>query len=120
MRRSMLRDFSQAFSFPARRLLVRFTSSKLFIGGLSFDTNETALRDAFAEHGEIIEVKVICDRMTSKSKGYGFVQFSSQEAATIALQKMHVIGWKKHPRGICREGMKLQFAVGFPLKLCNN
>ncbi|XP_042447233.1 glycine-rich RNA-binding protein 2, mitochondrial-like [Zingiber officinale] len=89
MRCSMPRDFSQAFSFPARRLLVRFTSSKLFIGGLSFDTNETALRDAFAEHGEIIEVKVICDRMTSKSKGYGFVQFSSQEAATIALQKMH-------------------------------
>ncbi|XP_073113262.1 glycine-rich RNA-binding protein 4, mitochondrial isoform X3 [Elaeis guineensis] len=56
--------------------------------GLSYDTNEAALNDAFCQHGEIVEVKVICDRITGKSKGYGFVQFCMESEATNALQKM--------------------------------
>ncbi|KAJ8464521.1 hypothetical protein OPV22_027073 [Ensete ventricosum] len=80
---------SSAAIIPARRLWLRYACSKLFVVGLSYDTNEIALRDAFAEHGEVVEVKVICDRSTtSKSKGYGFVRFSSEKEATIALQKM--------------------------------
>ncbi|CAL9767632.1 unnamed protein product [Musa acuminata subsp. burmannicoides] len=80
---------SWAAIIPARRLWLRHACSKLFVVGLSYDTNEIALRDAFAEHGEVVEVKVICDRSTtSKSKGYGFVRFSSEKEATIALQKM--------------------------------
>ncbi|XP_047055992.1 glycine-rich RNA-binding protein 2, mitochondrial-like [Lolium rigidum] len=62
--------------------------SKLFVGGLSYDTNETALKDAFSQHGEIIEVKVICHLATGKSKGYGFVKFSSETEAAAALEKM--------------------------------
>nr|KYP68166.1 hypothetical protein KK1_021786 [Cajanus cajan] len=49
------------------------SSTKLFVTGLSYDTNEPVLRDTFAQHGEIIEVKVICDHVTRKSRGYGFV-----------------------------------------------
>ncbi|KAL5581056.1 hypothetical protein UlMin_013498 [Ulmus minor] len=72
----------------ARKLSVRHSSSKLFVGGLSYDTNETVLKDAFGQHGDIIEVKVICDHKSGRSKGYGFVQFTSETAASKALQEM--------------------------------
>ncbi|KAJ6424978.1 hypothetical protein OIU84_025700 [Salix udensis] len=49
---------NRSVSLPiARCLLARHSSTKLFVGGLSYDTNETALKDAFGKYGEIIEVK---------------------------------------------------------------
>ncbi|XP_042753879.1 glycine-rich RNA-binding protein 2, mitochondrial isoform X2 [Lactuca sativa] len=57
--------------------------------GLSYDTHEPVLKDAFEQHGELIEVKVICDHKSGKSKGYGFVHFVSEESATKALAEMH-------------------------------
>ncbi|CAM0870367.1 unnamed protein product [Alopecurus aequalis] len=79
-------------AIPIGRLLNRvaaFSScSKLFVGGLSYDTNEIALKDAFSQHGDIVEVKVICHPVTGKSKGYGFVKFSSETEAAAALEKM--------------------------------
>ncbi|KAK1551160.1 hypothetical protein Q3G72_031218 [Acer saccharum] len=63
--------------------------TKLFVGGLSYDTNETVLKDAFEQHGEIVEaVKVICDNVSGKSRGYGFVKFASETAASTALKDM--------------------------------
>ncbi|KAF9599071.1 hypothetical protein IFM89_033678 [Coptis chinensis] len=56
--------------------------------GLSYDTNESVLKDAFGRHGELIEVKVICDRKSGKSKGFGFVQFTTESSAGKALQEM--------------------------------
>ncbi|XP_057480319.1 glycine-rich RNA-binding protein 4, mitochondrial [Actinidia eriantha] len=73
----------------ARWLVSRHSCSKLFVGGLSYDTNETVLKDAFGQHGEIIEVKVICNHVTGKSKGYGFVWFNSETAASTALREMN-------------------------------
>ncbi|KAK3188980.1 hypothetical protein Dsin_028541 [Dipteronia sinensis] len=56
---------------------------------LSYDTNETVLKDAFEEHGEIVEaVKVICDHVSGNSRGYGFVKFASENAASTALKDM--------------------------------
>ncbi|KAL6506364.1 hypothetical protein OROGR_024545 [Orobanche gracilis] len=55
---------------------------------LSYDTNERVLKNAFDEFGEIIEVKVICDRVSGKSRGYGFVNYTSEEAAGKALMEM--------------------------------
>ncbi|KAH7836769.1 hypothetical protein Vadar_005463 [Vaccinium darrowii] len=72
----------------ARWVTSRHSCTKLFVGGLSYDTNENVLKDAFGKHGEIIQVKVICDHVTGKSKGYGFVQFSSETAAAKALMQM--------------------------------
>ncbi|GLT68919.1 hypothetical protein SLA2020_411120 [Shorea laevis] len=63
--------------------------SKLFVDGLSFDTNETVLRDAFQKYGEIIEVKVICHHVTGKSRGYGFVRFASEVTARAAQKEMN-------------------------------
>ncbi|KAH7542500.1 glycine-rich RNA-binding protein 2, mitochondrial [Ziziphus jujuba] len=90
-------------TFPlARSLWVRHSTTKLFVGGLSYDTNEAILKNAFGLHGEIIEgrveiikivnisveVKVICDHKSGKSKGYGFVHFTSESAASTALKEM--------------------------------
>ncbi|CAN6695890.1 unnamed protein product [Malus baccata var. baccata] len=75
-------------SVLARILLTRHSCSKLFIAGLSWDTNEPVLKEAFGKHGEIIEVKVICDHVSGKSRGYGFVKFTSESEATIALKEM--------------------------------
>ncbi|XP_020214143.1 glycine-rich RNA-binding protein 2, mitochondrial isoform X2 [Cajanus cajan] len=66
-----------------------YSSTKLFVAGLSYDTNEPVLRDAFGQHGEIIEVKIICDHVTGKSRGYGFVRFVSETIAATARKEMH-------------------------------
>ncbi|ONI00321.1 hypothetical protein PRUPE_6G082400 [Prunus persica] len=71
-----------------RSFWARHSSTNLFVGGLSYDTNEPVLKEAFGKHGEIIEVKVICDHVSGKSKGYGFVKFTSGIEASTALKEM--------------------------------
>ncbi|XP_039041581.1 glycine-rich RNA-binding protein 4, mitochondrial-like isoform X1 [Hibiscus syriacus] len=74
----------------ARSLWARNSCSKLFVGGLSYDTNETVLKNAFEKHGEIIEaVRVIAHHVSGKSRGYGFVRFTSEASAIAALKDMH-------------------------------
>ncbi|CAH8354161.1 unnamed protein product [Eruca vesicaria subsp. sativa] len=75
---------------PLRYTATRgFCSSKLFIGGLNYDTNEPILKNEFEKYGEVINVRVICDHKSGKSKGYGFVLFDSEEAAATALASMN-------------------------------
>ncbi|CAN7005974.1 unnamed protein product [Brassica rapa subsp. trilocularis] len=66
----------------------RGSCSKLFVGGLSYDTNEPVLKNEFEKYGEVLHVRVICDHKSGKSKGYGFVVFDSEEAAATALASM--------------------------------
>jgi len=63
-------------------------AKKLFVGGLSWDTTDDGLRQAFAPYGEISEAKVITDRATGRSRGFGFVTFSQDENAKTAISKM--------------------------------
>ncbi len=63
-------------------------AKKLFIGGLSWDTTDDGLRKAFASFGEITEAKVITDRDTGRSRGFGFVTFTREEDANAAISKM--------------------------------
>ncbi len=63
--------------------------NKLFVGGLSFNTTDMALRDGFSRFGEIVEAKVILDRDTGRSRGFGFVTFTSSEAAQAAIAEMN-------------------------------
>ena len=63
-------------------------SKKLFVGGLAWATADDGLRDAFERFGEIIEAKVITDRDTGRSRGFGFVTFSEDEAADKAVSEM--------------------------------
>ncbi len=53
---------------------------KIYVGNLSFDTNEEALRTAFAAHGDVEEVAVITDRDTGRPRGFAFVTMPDSEA----------------------------------------
>ncbi|KAM6920202.1 cold inducible RNA binding protein a isoform 2-T2 [Lycodopsis pacificus] len=62
---------------------------KLFIGGLSFETNEESLAAAFGKYGSIEKVDVIRDKETGKSRGFGFVKFDNSDDAKDALEAMN-------------------------------
>ena len=64
-------------------------SKKLFVGGLSWGTSDDGLRAAFEQFGEIVEAKVILDRDTGRSRGFGFVTFADDAAATRAIEEMN-------------------------------
>ena len=64
-------------------------SSKLYVGGLPYATTEADLEDLFAEHGTVESARVITDRMTGRSKGFGFVEMGSQEEAEAAAEKLN-------------------------------
>ncbi|NCB20394.1 MAG: RNA-binding protein [Clostridia bacterium] len=58
---------------------------KLFVGGLSFQTTEQVLADAFAKAGNVVSAVIIQDRMTQRSKGFGFVEMETEEEAQAAI-----------------------------------
>ncbi|KAK7337270.1 hypothetical protein VNO77_17835 [Canavalia gladiata] len=62
---------------------------KLFVGGLSFYTTEKALSDAFSNYGQVVEAKIVTDRVSDRSKGFGFVTFASQDEAENAITQMN-------------------------------
>ena len=64
-------------------------SNKLFIGSLSWNTDDDGLRNAFAEYGEVTDAKVILERDTGRSRGFGFVTFATAEGAQNAIDGMN-------------------------------
>jgi len=64
-------------------------SKKLFVGSLSWDTNDDGLHAAFSPFGEIAEAIVISDRHTGRSRGFGFVTFNDDEAADKAIEALN-------------------------------
>ena len=60
-------------------------AKKLFVGGLPWKTTEDELRDAFSKAGTVASVAVITDKMTGRSKGFGFVEMESDEEANAAI-----------------------------------
>ncbi len=63
--------------------------SKLYVGGLPYQVTEDQLREIFSAHGTVESATVITDRMTSRSKGFGFVEMSSQEEAQAAIDTLN-------------------------------
>ncbi|XP_058110151.1 probable RNA-binding protein ARP1 isoform X2 [Magnolia sinica] len=62
------------------------TLTKVFVGGLAWETQEEAMREYFEKFGEILEAVIISDKITGRSKGYGFVTFKEPEAAKKACE----------------------------------
>ena len=58
---------------------------KLYVGGLSYSTTEEALQAAFAQAGTVESAKIITDRMSGRSKGFGFVEMATPEEAQAAI-----------------------------------
>lgn len=61
-------------------------AKKLYVGGLSYGTTEATLKDAFAQAGTVETATIIIDKMTNRSKGFGFVEMSSDEEAQKAIE----------------------------------
>ena len=64
-------------------------STKLFVGNISFNTTEGDLNDAFAAHGTVVETHLMLDRMSGKSRGFGFVTMSTDEEAQKAIEALN-------------------------------
>ena len=64
-------------------------NNKLYVGGLPYSVTETQLEEVFAAHGTVESARVITDRMTGRSRGFGFVEMSSPEEAGEAIQKLN-------------------------------
>jgi RNA recognition motif-containing protein len=64
-------------------------SKKLFVGSLSWNTNDDGLYEAFAPFGEVVEAKVITDRNTGRSRGFGFVTYNADEDADKAVSALN-------------------------------
>lgn len=64
-------------------------SQRLYVGNLSFDTNESGIRDAFTQCGEVTDVHLVTDRETGRSRGFAFVTMGTAEAAQSALSRMN-------------------------------
>lgn len=62
---------------------------KLFVGGLPFSTNDDELSEAFSKFGTVASAKVITDRETGRSKGFGFVEFENDEEGKKAEAEMN-------------------------------
>ncbi len=61
--------------------------TKLFVGGLSWDTTDDSLKNFFASAGNVVSANVIVDKMSGRSKGFGFVEMSTEAEATEAMNK---------------------------------
>jgi cold-inducible RNA-binding protein len=62
--------------------------NRLFVGGLAWATDDEGLRAAFEQFGEVTDAKVITDRDTGRSRGFGFVTFAEESSAQEAIEKM--------------------------------
>ncbi len=61
----------------------------IFVAKLNFDTQESDLQDAFEEYGNVDSVKIIMDKFTGKSKGFGFVEMSDDEEGKAAINGLN-------------------------------
>lgn len=81
-------------------------AKKLYVGNLSYNTTDASLKDAFSPLGEVESANVITDKMTGRSRGFGFVSMVNDAEADAAVEKMN---------GADLEGRKLTVNEAKPL-----
>ncbi len=64
-------------------------AQKLYVGGLPYSTTDQELADAFASAGSVVSASIVTDRMTGRSRGFGFVEMSTEEEANAAIDQWH-------------------------------
>ncbi|XWS43380.1 hypothetical protein CRYUN_Cryun16bG0098200 [Craigia yunnanensis] len=90
LRRLITQNPNHSSLIPSTLLISRRgIASKLFVGGISFHTTEKGLLDAFSQYGQVMEAKIITDRVSDKSKGFGFVTYASEDEAEKAIAQMN-------------------------------
>lgn len=64
-------------------------STKLFVGSLPWSASDEDLQNAFAAHGNVLSAKVVTDKETRRSRGFGFVEFETESEANAAIQALN-------------------------------
>lgn len=64
-------------------------SVQIYAGNLAYKITEDSLKEIFAQFGEVTSVKIIKDKMSGRSKGFGFVEMTSESSADAAIQKLN-------------------------------
>jgi cold-inducible RNA-binding protein len=64
--------------------------TNIYVGNLSYEATEDDLRSAFEAHGEVTSVAIICDKMSGKSRGFGFVEMADKNQALAAIQALNL------------------------------
>lgn len=82
-------------------------TTKLYVGGIPYTSTEASLGEAFSKAGNVVSSAIIIDRMTGRSKGFGFVEMSSEEEAQKAIEMFNDKDF---------EGRKLTVNVARPLE----
>ncbi len=80
-------------------------NKKLYVGGLAYSVTDAQLEQLFASHGTVQSAKVIMDRETDRSRGYGFVEMSTQEEAEKAIAALN---------GSMHEGRSIKVNISKP------
>ena len=75
----------QSLKLPQFKFLVM----NIFVAKLSFDTHEDTLRETFEEYGEVSSAKIIMDKFTGRSKGFGFVEMPNDDEAQAAINELN-------------------------------
>ena len=70
---------------------------KLYVGNLPYSVNDALLSETFSQCGTVTSSKIIIDRDTGRSKGFGFVEMSSESEAQNAISKFHGADWEGRP-----------------------
>lgn len=61
-------------------------ATKLYVGGVSYSTTDDGLQAAFAQAGNVVSAKIVVDKMTGRSRGFGFVEMATDEEAQKAIE----------------------------------
>ncbi len=62
---------------------------RIYVGNLSFETTEDGIKDLFSQHGQVDSVSIITDRMTGRSRGFGFVDMPDDTAGQAAMEALN-------------------------------
>jgi hypothetical protein len=77
------------FSFPKRGKVYLYMSTKLYVGNLAFQTTSQDLQQLFGQAGTVQSASVVEDRDTGRSRGFAFVEMSSEQEATSAIEQFN-------------------------------
>jgi cold-inducible RNA-binding protein len=64
-------------------------AKKIYVGNVSYTTTDESLREAFAQHGDVTSATVVMDKMSGKSRGFGFVEMSNDDEALAAINAIN-------------------------------
>jgi RNA recognition motif-containing protein len=87
--KSTVKSYFTSCSFAQQLLVFKYQRMNIYVSSLSFTATDEDLRKLFAEHGRVSSAKVIMDKFTSRSKGFGFVEMPDQAEAEKAMKELN-------------------------------